>query len=593
MTRFAALLGSISLMAVSHASAQEAAWLQIEAQPTLNEAQFRAQAYASSMPEVNGFALSSGWYAIALGPYSEERAQELRREYLRTGRIPRDSYVSDGAGYGQQFWPVGAINTRNQAPIEPESPQIDTTLPEVAADTPAPVQVTPAEPDLEPIFVEETPYEARANESLLTRQERDLLQIALQWSGHYNGRIDGAFGQGTRNSMASWQAANGYEVSGILTTRQRADLMGQYNAVFDGLGFELVSDMEAGIQMELPLGVVALKDHLTPFANYDATTDMPVQVLLISQPGDSATLGGLYEIMQTLEVVPTEGPRSLSRNSFTLEGANEQITSYTQASIENGAIKGFTLVWPAGDEARRSRVLDRMKASFTALDGYLSTALDLDATQDIDLVSGLAVRKPAFTRSALWADAQGRVVTLAEGLDSCTSLTIDSDYDATLVAADANGLLALIAPTQPLAPAARAILQQVPPRLQSEIAVGGYSFGGVLSAPSVTFGHIEDMASLTGDTRMMRLNIATTPADAGGPVVDMSGAVIGLMMGDHDGDRVLPDGVRFAVKESEIEAFLQSQGVAVETTADVGRMEAEDLRYVASDLTTLVECWQN
>ena len=133
MTRFAALLGSISLMAVSHASAQEAAWLQIEAQPTLNEAQFRAQAYASSMPEVNGFALSSGWYAIALGPYSEERAQELRREYLRTGRIPRDSYVSDGAGYGQQFWPVGAINTRNQAPIEPESPQIDTTLPEVAA----------------------------------------------------------------------------------------------------------------------------------------------------------------------------------------------------------------------------------------------------------------------------------------------------------------------------------------------------------------------------------------------------------------------------------------------------------------------------
>ena len=34
-----------------------------------------------------------------------------------------------------------------------------------------------------------------------------------------------------------------------------------------------------------------------------------VRVLLISQSGDQGTLFGLYDIMQTLEIVPMEGPR--------------------------------------------------------------------------------------------------------------------------------------------------------------------------------------------------------------------------------------------------------------------------------------------
>jgi len=41
----------------------------------------------------------------------------------------------------------------------------------------------------------------------------------------YNAAIDGSFGRGTRNSMAAWQEANGYEINGILTTAQRAELL--------------------------------------------------------------------------------------------------------------------------------------------------------------------------------------------------------------------------------------------------------------------------------------------------------------------------------------------------------------------------------
>jgi hypothetical protein len=55
-------------------------WVQIEARPTEPQALERAQDYAARLPNVNGFALPSGWYAIALGPYDPFTAeQELRR----------------------------------------------------------------------------------------------------------------------------------------------------------------------------------------------------------------------------------------------------------------------------------------------------------------------------------------------------------------------------------------------------------------------------------------------------------------------------------------------------------------------------------
>ena len=56
----------------------------------------------------------------------------------------------------------------------------------------------------------------------------ETLQIALEWFGFYNSGIDGAFGPGTRAAMAAWQADQALEQTGILTTRQREDLLGAY-----------------------------------------------------------------------------------------------------------------------------------------------------------------------------------------------------------------------------------------------------------------------------------------------------------------------------------------------------------------------------
>src|SRR5690606_31007247 len=119
-------------------------------------------------------------------------------------------------------------------------------------------------------FTDETPNEARRSEGLLGADERRDLQTALQWEGFYDSAIDGAFGRGTRASMAAWQEANGFDATGILTTRQRAALLAAYNAVLAGLGMETVRDDVAGIEIDLPLAMIGFDMYEPPFAHYGA-----------------------------------------------------------------------------------------------------------------------------------------------------------------------------------------------------------------------------------------------------------------------------------------------------------------------------------
>ncbi|GGC03815.1 peptidoglycan-binding protein [Marivita lacus] len=554
------------------ASAQESVYVQIEAQPSLSVAEDRLRDYASILPDVNGFDLGRGWYGIALGPYPRNEANDVLRSLLAQRLIPSDSYLEEPGRYGQRIWPIGA----GPATLPPvTAPQIE------------------AAPEPEPPVTDETPREARASEALLTRQEREALQIALRWAGVYAAGIDGAFGQGTRRAMADWQAANGYETTGILTTAQRADLFRQYNAVLDGMDIQTVRDTRAGISIDLPLGAVAFDRYDSPFAHFDPTgTVEGARVLLISQPGDRDRLAGLYEIMQTLDIVPLDGPRDRDSDSFTLTGQNASIVSHTEARLDGGAIKGFTLIWPAGDEERRTRILAAMQSSFAPIPGVLDPAVIAEDSQSVDLVAGLSIRKPKLTASGFFVDRQGRVVTTDSAVASCGRITLNSDYDAEIMATDPALGIAVLRATQPLAPNDVAQFRDGAPRLQSEIAVAGFSFGGVLPSATMTFGRLSDLRGLNGEDSLSRLAISTLDGDAGGPVLDDGGAVIGMLI-PHDAEgRQLPDDVNFATNSASVQKVLSQAGVSPQLTTGLARLDPVDLTQKATAMTVLVSCWE-
>lgn len=553
-------------------------WVQIEAQPNLNAALERARDYAGQLEDVNGFSLGGGWYGIALGPYARADAEQVLRVYRAEGVIPRDSYISLSSSFRQQIWPVGA-NVLNRGVIAPP-----VTAP-AAPQAPAVVVETPAPPP-----PDETPAQAQRSERSLTRAEREELQIALAWAGTYSGGIDGAFGRGTRNAMAVWQEQKGFDVTGILTTMQRVVLLKDYNSVLDDLGLEVVRDTQAGIEMQMPTAVVQFEKYDYPFAHYVQSGDIEATVLLISQAGDQDTLFGLYDIMQTLDIVPLDGPRERKNNSFTLVGEDATRISETRVAFENGQIKGFTLIWPAGDEERRSRLIAEMEKSFVRLDGVISPQASTDE-QAIDLVAGLQVRKPRLSRSGFFVDSRGTVVTTSEAVDSCNRITLDSETEASLTLVNEDKGVAVLRPTVALAPLSVARFSVAQPRLNAEVAASGYSFEGVLGAPSMTFGNLSDVKGLAGEADVTRLAMNTLPGDAGGPVLDAGGGVFGMLLPAPSTGRALPDGVRFALDREALQDVLAEAGMAGASTNSGTAIDPFDLSAAATGMTVLVSCW--
>ena len=588
----------MSLGLAPKAGAQDQVWVQIEALPSLQEAQNRARAYASAFANVAGFQLASGWYAIVIGPYSVGAGAAKLTEFTNENLVPQDSYIADGGDFRQQFWPVGGQ-------VLPATPDISTTTITPAPITPAPITPkidTPdaviAAPVIPPELIlipEETKAEARQSEASLSTQDRQALQTALQWFGYYGATIDGDFGPGTRNSMAAWQTDNGTDPTGVLTTTQRGTLLAAYGQAQAELGLQTVIDTAAGIEITLPTALVSFDHYEPPFVHYAQKDGSGVQAILISQPGDQSTLYGLYDILQTLEVVPLGGERSRGERSFTITAKSPKLQSYSYAELSGGLIKGYMLVWQPSDADRMARVLAVMQASFkpfgaTALDPGLAPLAD-DARAG--LLSGLEVRRPKFSRTGFFIDATGTVLTTVQAVTQCGRVTLEYDKDADVVFSDDATGIAMLKPRVALSPVAIAEFQTAPERIGAEIAVSGYSYEDTLPAPVLTFGALEALQGLNGEPGIKRLSLDTRPGDAGGPILDGTGSVLGMLLPDvANPKKRLPDGVVFAATAAAIAARLASDGITTAPSTRRGAMAPEDLSNLATGMTVLVSCWE-
>ncbi|NNK77216.1 MAG: peptidoglycan-binding protein [Litoreibacter sp.] len=585
---FSALIVVLAFLTSPPVVAQQASWIQVEAHPSLAEAEGRARAYGTAFGDVNGFRMRSGWYAVALGPYGPAEARERLQELRIAGVIPIDSYLADGQAYGTQFWPAGAA-VSNAAPAPTEGliqvlpiPQTQ-QQPSVAPVTQTTQQALPQEPR------EETRAQARANESALSADERKAIQIALQWFGFYKSGIDGAFGPGSRRAMAVWQEENLYPATGVLTTRQRTTLLDNYQRALAALGLEEVREETAGIEITMPGALVEFEKYNYPFVHYAPKDDSGVRILLISQPGDTARLTALYNVMKTLQIVPPTGSRSLKSREFTLTGQDDTLHSYSYARQQTGMIKGFTLAYPPEKAGEMKKVIEVMQRTLTSRDAALSEEMSQTDAQSLDLLSGLELRKPTSVRSGFFVNSSGAVLTSAESLDSCARITFGDDQEAEIGAR--NGHLAVLKPKTSLAPLGYARFASGVGRLRSDVTVAGYSYGGKLPAPTMTFGTLADIRGLQGEEDLQRLEIATLGGDVGGPVLDMSGAVTGLVLPDRQASRTLPDGVALSARPEPVLDFLKSNGVAVSLAEERAEVGPEEVASRASDMTVLVNCW--
>ncbi|RRH73906.1 peptidoglycan-binding protein [Falsigemmobacter faecalis] len=573
--------------------AQEGAgqvWIQIEARNSLPAAEERLQRWSAELPGVTGFRLSSGWIAVAIGPFSPDEARARLSELRAAGMIPADSYIPDNRLLREQIWSDGSAPLAAPPLGAPIAPVTAAPLTDPAAPGPGASEVTSPAPEAPA----ETLAQSRAAEARLTREERRNIQEALAWAGTYTSAVDGAFGPGTRAAISEWQGRMEYDPTGVLSTAQRSELVGAWQAEVTALGLELVKDEEAGIQAVLPLGLVEFDRYAPPFVLYRPKAQSGMELRLISQPGDQALLEALYHDLAASGLVPSEGPRELRRGGFTLSGRDGAVEVHARAELDGAAIRGWLLRAPVAEADRSLRVMQSLSSGFKGIGRQVLDPglVPIDEGLRAQLQNGLEPAPPRAALSGFYIDGAGQVMTALAPLEGCREVYLDNVTRAEVSWQDADLGLAVLRPATPLAPAVVAGFAAALPVRGAEAVLSGFSFGAGLSLPSVSFGRLEAGTAPDGTPGRATLRMAATLADAGGAVLGPDGLVIGVLLPDTEvAGTALPEGVSLIAPAPQILGGLGRGGPRLQAAPSQGGVKApEDLTRIGSDLAVQVIC---
>ncbi len=244
---------------------------------------------------------------------------------------------------------------------------------------------------------------------------------------------------------------------------------------------------------------------------------------------------------------------------------------------------------------------------------HRASGLPEDGEIDADLVEHLrravaaraappVARQPAVTGSGsgFFVSEEGHVLSNAHVVKGCRRLQVQPPggeaTDASLLASAAADDLALL--KLETDPAAAAQFRTGAPLRQGE-SVLAYGFplaGALASSGNATVGHVTALAGLGDDSRLLQISAPVQPGNSGGPLLDASGGVVGVIVGKLDALKTaraigdIPQNVNFAIKASVATNFLEAQGVPFATQPAGRALATEDIAARARAITVRVDC---
>jgi hypothetical protein len=97
---------------------------------------------------------------------------------------------------------------------------------------------------------------------------------------------------------------------------------------------------------------------------------------------------------------------------------------------------------------------------------------------------------------------------------------------------------------------------------------------------------------VNGEDWLQRLDVSTAESEAGSPVFDMNGAVLGMVLPNDAGGRILPDEVTLALRVEALREALAEAGVPQQAAAGgPGGLNRDQLSRLGADIAVRVSCW--
>jgi S1-C subfamily serine protease len=207
-----------------------------------------------------------------------------------------------------------------------------------------------------------------------------------------------------------------------------------------------------------------------------------------------------------------------------------------------------------------------------------------------------------FAGSGILIGASGEILTNAHVVEACRSIKLTfangSAESGTLVAHDEQNDLALLRTRRSANAAAVAVFREGPPLRPGEsIVVLGYPLTGVLATgANLSVGNVSALAGLGDDSRFIQISAPVQPGNSGGPLVDTSGHLVGIVTAKLDALHVaraigdIPQNVNFALKAQVARTFLDSKFLSYKTEKSTARLSAADVGEIARPFTVHITC---
>lgn len=196
--------------------------------------------------------------------------------------------------------------------------------------------------------------------------------------------------------------------------------------------------------------------------------------------------------------------------------------------------------------------------------------------------------------------AKGDVVTNYHVIENCVgdisgNLTGEPATTVRIVASDKLNDLALLQTPKP--PGAFAKVRSTAVKSGDQVTAIGFPYHGLLTSDfTVTTGIVSSLSGLLNDTRYLQISAPVQPGNSGGPLLDTSGFVVGvvsakinaLKFAKATGD--IPENINFAVKTGALRDFLDNSAIQYETAEPKSELKTAEVAQSARAYTMLISC---
>ena len=214
-------------------------------------------------------------------------------------------------------------------------------------------------------------------------------------------------------------------------------------------------------------------------------------------------------------------------------------------------------------------------------------------------ISGAAQAADISSGSGVVVGDHGEVLTNAHVVKACAQIIVRSpaggSATAQLIARDDKNDLAVVR-TRPLSSVAT-FRDGKPVRAGDAIVALGYPLSGLLATEAnLSVGNVSALAGVADDTRYLQISAPVQPGNSGGPLLDASGHLVGIVAAKLNALRVarftgdIPENVNFAIKAEVARTFLESKGIKYQMERSDKQLSPADVGEVGRPFTVHIEC---